>query len=88
MRKKRFTEEQTFKALKENESGIKTPEVCRKLGITEQTFYRWKSKYGGMDLPDIKKMKSLQEENAQLKKLVADLSLQNQAIKAVLEKKW
>ncbi|MCE9499152.1 MAG: transposase [Leptospira sp.] len=88
MRKKRFTEEQIFKALKENESGIKTPEVCRKLGITEQTFYRWKSKYGGMELPDIRKMKSLQEENTQLKKLVADLSLQNQAIKAVLEKKW
>lgn len=86
--KKRFSEEQISKILKENESGVSTQDVCRKYGISLNTLYRWRSKYGGMELSDIKKLKALEEENGKLKKLLAETMLENQAIKAVLEKKW
>jgi putative transposase len=86
--KKRFSEEQINKILKESESGISVQDVCRKHGISLNTFYRWRSKYGGMELSDIKKLKSLEDENSKLKKLLAETMLENQAIKAVLEKKW
>lgn len=88
MKKKRYTEEQISKILKENESGVSVQDICRSYGISQNTFYRWRSKYGGMELSDIKKMKSLEDENAKLKKLLAEQMLENQAIKAVLEKKW
>lgn len=86
--KKRFSEEQINKILKENESGVSTQDVCRKYGISLNTFYRWRSKYGGMELSDMKKLKLLEDENNKLKKLLAETMLENQAIKAVLEKKW
>lgn len=88
MRKKRFTEEQIHEILKESEAGIQTPELCRKYGISKNTFYNWRSKYSGMELSDLKKMRELEDENNKLKKLVADQALDIQALKAVLSKKW
>ncbi len=88
MRKKRFTEEQIHTILKESEAGIPTPEVCRKYGISKNTFYNWRSKYTGMELSDLKKMRELEDENSKLKKLVAEQALDIQALKAVLSKKW
>jgi putative transposase len=88
MRKKRFTEEQIHEILKESEAGIQTPELCRKYGISKNTFYNWRSKYAGMELSDLKKMRELEDQNAKLKKLVADQALDIQALKAVLSKKW
>ena len=84
----KFTEEQIAFALKQAETGIPVKEVIRKLGITEQTFYRWKKKYGGMMPSDVKKLKQLEDENRQLKKLVADLSLDKQMLRDVLSKKF
>lgn len=86
--KKRYSEDQIHKILKESESGVSTPEVCRKYGITPNTFYRWRSKYGGMELNDLKRMKSLEEENSKLKKLFAEQALELEAVKMLLEKKW
>ena len=86
--KKRFSEEQIIRILQEAESGIKVKELCRKHGISDATYYNWKSKFGGMTVSEAKRLKSLEEENWQLKKLVADLSLDKQALKAVLEKKF
>jgi putative transposase len=88
MRKKRFTEEQIHEILKESEAGMPTPELCRKYGISKNTFYNWRSKYAGMELSDLKKMRELEDENNKLKKLVADQALDIQALKAVLSKKW
>jgi putative transposase len=88
MKKSRFTEEQIVAALKLAEAGSKVGEVCRKLGISEQTFYRWKQKYGGMEVSDAKRLKALEEENRRLKKLVADQALDMQILKEVLAKKW
>ncbi len=88
MRKKRFTEEQIHEILKESEAGMPTPELCRKYGISKNTFYNWRSKYSGMELSDLKKMRELEDENNKLKKLVADQALDIQALKAVLSKKW
>lgn len=88
MKAKRFTEEQIIKVLKQHESGVPTKELCRQQGITEQTFYRWKKKFGGMELSDAKKLRSLEDENRRLKKLVADLSLDIQILKDVNSKKW
>lgn len=85
--KKRFSEEQIIRALKEHESGKKATDIIRELGISEQTFYRWKSKYGGMDLAEAKRLKQLEEENRRLKELVANLSLDNHILKEVLGKK-
>lgn len=88
MRKKRFTEEQIREILKESEAGMPTPEICRKYGISKNTFYNWRSKYSGMEISDLKKMRELKDENAKLKKLVAEQALDLQALKAVLSKKW
>jgi len=87
MKKKRFSEEQIIKALKEAESGKTAKELCREYGISEQTFYRWKSKYGGMELGDAKKLKALEDENRRLKRLVADQALDNLVLKDIIEKK-
>ena len=84
---KRFTEEQIIGILKSHERGVKLADLLRQHGIAEQTFYRWKSKYGGMDVSDAKKLKQLEEENRRLKQLVGELILDNQALKWVIEKK-
>jgi putative transposase len=88
MKKSRYTEEQIVFALKQAELGAPIDEVCRKLGIAEQTFYRWKTKYAGLMPSDVKRLKQLEEENAKLKKLVADLSLDKIMLQEVISKKW
>ena len=87
MKTSRFTEQQIAFALKQAETGTSIKEVTRKMGISEQTFYRWKKKYSGMMPSDLRKLKQLEEENRQLKKLVADLSLDKQMLQDVLSKK-
>jgi len=87
MKKSRYSESQIVSILKETESGVKVDDVCRKHGISSATYYNWKSKYGGMEASDLKKMKELESELNQLKKMYADLSLENYAIKELLEKK-
>jgi putative transposase len=87
-RRSKFSEEQIIRALKEADAGAKPAEVCRRLGVSEQTFYRWKAKFGGMDVSDAKRLKALEDENRRLKQMVADLSLDIQALKVVLSKKW
>ena len=88
MKKKRYTEEQVFRILKEGESCSSIPELCRKYGVSEATFFRWRSKYSGLELSDLKKMKGMEAENTQLKRIVADQALQIDALKEVLQKKW
>jgi len=88
MRKSRFSEEQIIKILKEKEAGAKLADLCRRHGISEQTFHRWKAKFGGMEVNDARRLKQLEDENRRLKHLVADLTLDNQALKAVVAKKW
>ena len=87
MRKSRFTEEQIAFALKQAETGTPVKEVIRKMGITEQTFYRWKRKYGGLGTGELRRLKQLEEENRQLKQMVADLSLDKHMLQEVLSKK-
>ena len=87
MKKGRFTEEQISFALQQAEHGTPVKEVIRKLGITEQTFYRWKKKYGGMGTAELRRLKMLEEENRQLKRLVADLSLDKVMLQDVISKK-
>lgn len=86
--KQRFTEEQIIRVLKEAETGAKTGDQCRKHGISDATFYKWKAKYGGMEVSDAKKLRALESENAKLKKLVADLSLDKVALQDLLSKNW
>ena len=88
MKKTRHTESLIFKILKEQESGKKVPEICRSHGISQGTFYRWRSKYGGMDLNEMKRIKELEDENRRLKQMYANLSLEVEALKDVLSKKW
>jgi putative transposase len=88
MKKTRFTETQIVNVLKEYEQGKKTSEICRELGIAEQTFYNWKAKYGGMDASELKRVKELEDENSRLKRLVANQALQIDAFKSVYEKKY
>ena len=88
MKRKRFREEQIIGILKEHELGAKTADLCRKHGISEATFYNWKSKFGGMDVSEAKRLKQLQDENGKLKKLLADAMLDNAALKDLLSKKW
>ena len=85
--KKRFTEEQIVRILQEAEGGMSTRDVCRKHSIAEQTFYRWKSKYGGMDVNEARRLRQLEEENRQLKHVVAELTLDVRALRGVLAKK-
>ena len=86
MKRKRFTEEQIIGVLKEHEAGAKTADLCRKHGISEATFYNWKSKFGGMDVSEARRLKALEMENAKLKKLLADSMLDNAALKDLLAK--
>ena len=85
--KKRFTEEQIAFALRQAETGTSVAEVCRKMGISEATFYNWKKKYGGLGVSELRRLKQLEEENRKLKQLVADLSLDKKMLQDVLSKK-
>lgn len=88
MKGKKFTEEQIIKVLKQSESGVPVKELCRQHGVTIQTIYRWKAKFGGMEVSDAKKLRALEDENRRLKKLVADQALDIQILKDVNSKKW
>ena len=86
MKKSRYTETQIVKLLKEVEAGRKVNEVCREYGISDATYYNWKSKYGGMEASDVKRLKELEDENRRLKQMFADLSLEHRIVKDILEK--
>lgn len=88
MRGSRFKEEQIIAILREQEAGVATAEVCRKHGISSATFYKWKAKFGGLDVSDARRLKALEDENARLKKIVADLTLDNTMLKDIASKKW
>ena len=88
MKKRRFTEEQIIRVLQEAESGISARDLCRKHDISEQTFYRWKTKYGGMEVDEAKRLKQLERENEELKKVVAELTLDNRMLREINKKKW
>lgn len=86
--RKRYTEEQIIAVLKEAQSGISTPELCRKHGISDATFYNWRAKYGGLELSELRRLKVLEEENRKLKRLVADQALDILALKEINSKNW
>jgi putative transposase len=86
MKKGRFTEEQIIGVLKQQEAGLKVPDLAREIGVSEGTIYSWKSKYGGLEVSDAQKLKGLEDENRRLKHLVADLSLDKEVLKAVIRK--
>jgi putative transposase len=88
MKKSKFTEAQILKVLKTQEEGKKVSEICREYGISEQTFYNWKSKYGGMTLSELQRVKELESENARLKRIVAEQQLSIDVLKEVNSKKW
>ena len=87
MRKSEFTEEQIAFALRQAEAGTPVEEICRKLGVTQATFYRWKKKFAGMGVPEVRRLKQLEEENRKLKQLVADLSLDKHMLQEIVRKK-
>jgi putative transposase len=86
--KKRFTEVQIVAAIKKQEAGIAVKDICREIGISDATFYNWKARYGGMEVSDVKRMKELEAENAQLKSMYAEASMENRALKNLIEKKF
>jgi putative transposase len=88
MKRSRFTEEQVIGILREQEAGLATAEVCRKHGVSSATFYKWKARFGGMEAGEAKRLKALEDENARLKRMLADAMLDNAALKDVLGKKW
>ena len=88
MKRKRFSEEQIIGVLREQEAGAKVADLCRKHGVSEATFYNWKAKYGGMEVSDARRLKALEDENAKLKKLLADQMLEASALRELLSKKW
>ena len=88
MRASRFTEEQIIGILREQDTGAKTAEVCRKHGISSATFYKWKARYGGLDVSEARRLRALEAENARLKKLLADAMLDNAMLKEIASKKW
>ena len=88
MKRKRFSEEQIIAILREHEAGVSTKELCRKHAMSSAAFYAWKARYGGMDVSDAQKLRSLERENAKLKKLLAEAMIDNAALKDLLGKKW
>lgn len=88
MKKSRFTEEQIIAVLKDQEQGSKVADICRKHGISEQTFHNWKQKYGGLTVSELRRLRELEQENSRLKRAVADLTLDNQILRDVNSKKW
>ena len=88
MKRSRFTEEQVIGILREQEAGVATAEVCRRHGVSSATFYKWKAKFGGMDVSEARRLKALEDENAKLKRMLADSMLDNVALKDLLGKKW
>ena len=88
MRRSAFTEEQIAMALRQADAGTPVAEICRKLQITETTFYRWKKKFGGLGVPELRELRQLREENGRLKRLVADLSVDKEVLQEALRKKW
>jgi putative transposase len=88
MKRSRFSEEQIIAILREQEVGARTADVCRKHGISDATFYKWKAKFGGMDVSDARRLKALEDENGKLKKLLAEAMLDNAMLKDIAAKKW
>jgi putative transposase len=88
MKRTRFSDEQIIAILKEHEAGIAVAELCRKYGVSDASIYKWKAKYGGIDVSEAKRLKSLEDENTRLKRLLADAMLDNAALKDLLGKKW
>ena len=88
MKRSKFTDEQILAIVKEGEAGRKVADVCRSHGITDQTYYRWKAKFGGLELSEMQRLKQVEDENRRLKQIVAEQSLDIQALKAVVAKKW
>ena len=88
MKRSRFTEEQIIGILREQEAGVPVADLCRKHGLSSPTFYKWKAKYGGMDVSEASRLKALEDENAKLKRMLADSMLDNVALKDLLGKKW
>jgi putative transposase len=88
MTRRRYTEEQIIGILKQAEAGLKTAEICREHGISDATFYKWKAKYAGLTVSELRRLKALEEENRRLKHLVADLTLDNQVLKELTAKNW
>ena len=88
MKRSRFTEEQIIGVLREQETGVAVADICRKHGLSSPTFYKWKAKYGGMDVSEARRLRALEDENSKLKRLLADAMLDNAALKDLLGKKW
>jgi putative transposase len=88
MKRSRFSEEQVIAILKEQESGVATADVCRRHGISSATFYKWKARFGGLEVSDARRLKALEDENARLKRLLADAMLDNAMLRDVAAKKW